>query len=209
MISIERFQNLYQASLIEASTPAETFDKEVAMVAALTGKPESVIDKWSGAKYRRKARKVKKVFELFAEQLTHGKPKKYVWANGRLYRLSHDIQNDKAGQYVETATFGTDVIMNLHKIMATMATPISWLGKPLKRKHEDIANDFLKADFVIPYHAAVFFCAVFIHSIKDTRPYILNQLKDRKEAEKLLDSLSDTLDGFITAKWYRSTKISA
>jgi len=64
--------------------------------------------------------------------------------NGTWYWINYDIAKLDAGRYVETATFGVDLLDNLHKLMATMVVPMKWtwdelgnLGVEAKQKRID------------------------------------------------------------------------
>jgi len=78
-----------------------------------------------------------------------------MFANGRIYKLNYDLQ--RASKYVEGITFAKDVINDIHKLMATIAEPVTWYGKKYERSHEQIAEDMEHANFEAAYNAAVFF----------------------------------------------------
>jgi hypothetical protein len=135
-----------------------------------------------------------------------------VMVKGRLYRIHYDVRKfpNNAGKYVEALTFGKDTIKNLHLLMATMAEPINWRGKPYKREHEDIANDMENINFEVAYHASVFFYTLYKVSMRVTQPYLIQELKKKGvEAETSahwLNSLSQILDGFPMPVWSQNLR---
>jgi len=143
------------------------------------------------------------------------KPKQIVKVNGNWYFLNYEITKKPmtAGRYVETATFSSDIIGNLHKIIATMANPMEWTWKGLRIKkydaldHERISNDMLQMDFSVAYHSALFFYAVFSKSMKASSNYFQSLVENKTETKNLMTDLSNLMDGFITVNWYKNLKI--
>lgn len=213
-LTIEKFQQLYAISIQDL----DDLEKSSRLVQCLTGKSSAEIDAMSIVKYNAICRKVTKVFDLKAMRMDIGKPKDLIRVNGRYYRLILSVHNPfNAGKYVEIATFSNDVIGNLHKIMASIAIPMKWSWKkmgfvPIKSKHEDIANNFLDADFSAAYHAAVFFYAVLKNSIQAMKPYLITEMMDKgltmQEAKTALMASLEVLDGFTQPKWLRTLKIA-
>ena len=157
-INVETFQKLYAVSLMDT----DEVEKSAQYVQILTGKTDEQVNRMKVAKFNKLCGRINKAFEMVGKNLQSGKPKSYVWANGRLYKLNYDIK--LAGKYVETATFATDTIGNLHLLMATIAEPVrlTWRGlKVGKREHHEIAHDMLKLDMGHAYQSAVFFLSSF------------------------------------------------
>src|SRR5690606_29522185 len=118
-----------------------------------------------------------------------------------------------AGKYVEVITFGKEVIPNLHRIMASIVTPVKWrLGKliPYELDHWEIARDMERMSFEAAYHAAVFFYTHYSVSMKIIQPFLIKELMKkgvpREKAEEVLSSSSSILDGFTTPKWSQNLK---
>lgn len=207
-VSIKKFQELYSI----AQSDTDELTKSSLLIQNLTGKTEAELDKMNIVKYGRLCKRVNDLFERYAKDLDGKKPKQYVKVNGQWYFLNYDLEKQNAGKYVEVATFGSDLIGNLHKIMATMATPMVWTWKGLKlyegeTNHNKIANDMLELDFEVAYHAAVFFCAVLRISMLNLNIYF-TQMENPKAVE-LGENLAKILDGYTMPKWYRNLKISA
>jgi hypothetical protein len=118
-----------------------------------------------------------------------------------------------AGRYVEIATYSEDIIGNLHKIMATMSTPMKLTWKGLvkidddKVIHSDVANDMLKMDFGDAYHSGVFFYAVFTKSIQNLSTYFKSITTEQMQVEQVLKNLQEVSDGYTMARWYQNLKI--
>lgn len=208
-VSIATFQNLYKISMYNANE----IDRASLLVQALTGKSEHEINRMNIKKFNKLCNNINEKFELLNKKMNESKPKQIVKANGRYYWLNYDLSKkpNNAAKYVEVATFSDDIIGNLHKIMATMATPLklSWKGMvKVEREHEDIANDMLHLDFNVAYHAAVFFWAVFSKSITSMKDYLENQTVKKKELTDILKRFQEHSDGFTNAKWYQNLKVS-
>jgi hypothetical protein len=201
-INVETFQKLYAVSLMDT----DEVEKSAQYVQILTGKTDDEVNRMKVRKFNKMLNRIRKSFELVGTNLTNGKPKNYVWANGRLYKLNYDIK--LAGKYVETATFATDTIGNLHLLMATIAEPVrlTWRGlKVGKREHHEIAHDMLKLDMGHAYQAAVFFYLVFRESLAASMTYFG---EGETEATELVRNFIKSLDGFTTPNWLANLKTS-
>jgi len=199
-INVETFQKLYVVSLMET----DEVEKSAQYVQILTGKTDEQVNRMKVRKFNKLCSKINKAFELVGKNLQGGQPKNYVWANGRIYKLVYDIRT--AGKYVETATFATDVIGNLHLIMATIAQPVklTWKGFKIgKREHHEIANDMLKLDMAHAYQAAVFFYLVFRESLVSSMTYFE---ETETEAKEKVVTFIKSLDGFTMPNWSANLK---
>ena len=211
-LTIEKFQELYQVSLLEM----EELDKSVLLVQILTGKSQDEVEAMPLAKFNKLCLTITKAFESLTKRMDNDKPQQIVKANGRWYFLNYDISKKPmtAGRYVETATFSSDIIGNLHKIMATMANPMEWTWKGLRMKkydaleHERISQDMLKMDFSVAYHSALFFYAVFSKSMIASSSYFQSLVENKELMNQTLVDLNKVMDGSITANWYKNLKIS-
>jgi len=207
-MTILQFQQLY--FITQSKEP--DFDKSVKMVGAVTGMTPDEVDKLSISKFNKLCAKIQKHLDVLGKNMMKGKPKSLIMVKGRIYRLYYrvDKQPVNAGKYVEAITFGKDIIPNLHKIMASIAVPVSWRGKPYERDHEDIANDFENMNFEAAYHAAVFFYTHYLVSMKLIQPYLIKDLvskgADREQAMEILNSSLQILDGFTMPNWSQNLK---
>jgi hypothetical protein len=206
-VTISKFQELYKISLMDINEA----EKSALLVQEFTGMSEEQVNKMPLKKFNKLCAKINKNFEQYGKELDDKKPQKYVWVKNRLYLLEYDLAKPpmNAGRYVELATYSDDIIGNLHKIMATMCTPLKFTFKGLKRKekiHSKVADDMLDIDFEVAYHSAVFFYAVFSKSIQASATYFKTIATDTAKVEEVMKNLAEFTDGFITAKWYRNLK---
>jgi hypothetical protein len=206
-VTISKFQELYKISLMDINEA----EKSALLVQEFTGLNEAQVNKMPLKKFNTLCAKINKKFEAYGVELDNKKPQKYVAVKGRLYLLEYDLAKPpmNAGRYVELATYSEDVIGNLHKIMATMCTPLKFTIKGLKRKeknHRQVAEDMLDIDFEVAYHACVFFYAVFSKSIQASASYFKTIAPETAKVDEVMRNLAEFTDGFITAKWYRNLK---
>lgn len=209
-VTIEKFQKLYAISQMDL----DEITRATLLVQSFTGLSEEQIDKLTPAKFNALCLKITNAFKQMEVANYLDKPKNYVKANGTWYFLNYDIAKPpmNAGRYVEVATFGNDVIGNLHLIMSTMASPLKLCWKGYKKvenvDHEKVANDMLKLDFSVAYHSAVFFYAVFSKSIQNLSNYFQNMTTNKEQVKEVIANFTKHSDGFITAKWYQNLKVS-
>jgi len=206
-VTISKFQELYKISLMDINE----VEKSALLVQEFTGLTETQVNKMPLKKFNSLCAQINKKFEQYGVELDEKKPQKYVAVKGRLYLLEYDLAKPpmNSGRYVELATYSDDIIGNLHKIMATMCTPLKFTLKGLKRKeknHRQVAEDMLDIDFSVAYHSAVFFYAVFSKSITASATYFKTIASETTKVEQVLTNLAEFTDGFITAKWYRNLK---
>jgi hypothetical protein len=152
---------------------------------------------------------VHRQFKIFEKDLLKGKPKKIVRVGKRFYKINYDVTKCKSSTYVEVSTFSTDIIQNLHKIMASIVTPVKFKwGKWVE--HEELASDLEQMDFEVAYHAAVFFYTLFNASMQVIQPYLVNEMIKKgiakEKAEKILMNSQSILDGFIMPRWSQTSR---
>lgn len=211
-MNVQQFQEIYKISNYGLNDE----DKATCYVKAMTGYDSEQINAMSLKKFNKVCFKVTKAFSIKMQLIDNGKPQKFCIANGNLYRFNYDLKRPpfSAGNYIDVATFSSDLIGNLHLILASMATPYKWLRpkKPQAWQHELIAEDMKHLDFSAAYHAAVFFYAVFTESIKALHPFLamemIAKMIPEKEANQILLDLHQTLGGFTMPKWYQNLKLS-
>lgn len=209
-VTISKFQELYKISLMDI----DEAEKSSLLVQEFTGMSEEKINKMPLKKFNSLCKTINEKFEKYGKELDDKKPQKYIAIKGRLYLLEYDLAKPpmNAGRYVELATYSDDIIGNLHKIMATMCTPLKFTFKGLKRKeknHRLVAEDMLDIDFEVAYHSAVFFYAVFSKSIQASASYFKTIATETAKVDEVMKNLAEFTDGFITAKWYQNLKVLA
>lgn len=206
-MTVKQVQELYYI----ATSQDDDLDKSIKMVAAYTGRTPAQVEAMGINRFNRLCKTISLTFELIGRQQFKGKPRKYIYRAGRLYRLNYDVKQLAAGQYVEGLTFGKDVINNLHKLLATMAQPINWRGKVYELDHETKARDMEGVDFGVAYHAAVFFFLYYEASMKATQPYLIRKAVKggmrQEEAEQSLTALWTLLAGLPMPKWSQDARV--
>jgi hypothetical protein len=204
-MTIKQFQELYYV----ATTEDKDLDKSIKMVGIVTGKTPEQVEKMSMRKFNILCGAVHNHFKIFEKDLLKGKPKKIVRVGKRFYRINYDVTKCKSSTYVEVSTFSTDIIQNLHKIMASIVTPVKFKwGKWVE--HEELASDLEQMDFEVAYHAAVFFYTLFNVSMQVIQPYLINEMMKKgiakEQATEMLTNSQNILDGFIMPKWSLTSK---
>lgn len=204
-MTIKQFQELYYV----ATSEDMDFDKSIKMVGIVTGKTPEQVEKMSMRKFNILCGAIHNHFKIFEKDLLKGKPKKIVRVGKRFYKINYDVTKCKANTYVEVSTFSTDIIQNLHKIMASICTPVrfKW-GKWIE--HEELASDLEQMDFEVAYHAAVFFYTLFNVSMQVIQPYLISEMIakgiKKEEAMEMLTTSQSILDGFTMPKWSLTSK---
>lgn len=203
-MKVKQFQELYFISKGEDID----FDKSIKMVGVLTGKTPDKVEAMKMKAFNSECAKIVKAFKVFDKQLIKGKLSKYLFVNGRIYKLNYDLQ--KASKYVEGITFAKDIINDIHKLLATIAEPINWRGKVYYREHADIAKDMENVDFEAAYQAAVFFYLQYQILMQVIQPYLVEQAikkgMQRETVTQVLVNSNSLLDGFTMPKWLQSLK---
>jgi hypothetical protein len=204
-MTIKQFQELYYV----ATSEDMDLDKSIKMVGIVTGKTPEQVEKMSMRKFNILCGAVHNHFKIFEKDLLKGKPKKIVRVGKRFYRINYDVTKCKSSTYVEVSTFSTDIIQNLHKIMASIVTPVKFKwGKWVE--HEELASDLEQMDFEVAYHAAVFFYTLFNVSMQVIQPYLINEMMKKgiakEQATEMLTNSQNILDGFIMPKWSLTSK---
>lgn len=206
-MTIKQFQELYYV----ATSKDLDFDKSIKMVGIVTKKTPEQVELMSMRKFNYLCNKVHNEFKIFEKDLLKRKPKKIVRVGKQFYRINYDVAKAKASTYVEVSTFSTDIIQNLHKIMASIVTPIKlkW-GKWVEIEHEDLAKEMEKMSFEAAYQAAVFFYTLFNVSMTIIQPYLIDEIMkkgvSKEKATEILTSSQNILDGFIMPKWSQTSK---
>ena len=204
-MTIKQFQELYYV----ATSDDMDFDKSIKMVGIVTGKTPEQVERMSMIKFNFLCGMVHRQFKIFEKDLMKGKPKKIFRVGKRFYKINYDVTKCKSSTYVEVSTFSTDIIQNLHKIMASIVTPVKFKwGRWVE--HEELASDLEQMDFEVAYHAAVFFYTLFNVSMRVIQPYLVSEMTKKgiakEKAEEILMTSQNILDGFIMPKWSQTSK---
>lgn len=178
-------------------------DKAVKTLAILTNRTESQIDSLSISELNKEL----KAIDWISKTDANPKPVDFIKVNGKKYRCIYDVRQIPFARYIESKFFSEDVVLNLHKIAASMVRPmkLTWRGWKVAKydasKHEDYAQDLLGAPFEAVYGSVVFFCQVFSDSIKSSKDFMKADLMKNgmteEEAEMTMEVLCAAMDGFI------------
>lgn len=204
-MTVKQFQELYFIAQQKANDPLTALENETKMIAVIKGITVEQVDKMKMSQFNRIRKRITANFELLNKKFIEGRPRKLVYANGRIYRIDYDIKKLHAAKFVESLTYGNKTVDNLHKILATIAEPVNIFGKPYKRSHEERATDMEQMNFEHAYHAAVFFYTLYRVSLSASLPYLTRKAKD-KNAAPLLSTLLNILDGYQMPKWSLNLK---
>lgn len=187
-------------------------DKAVKTLAILTNRTESQIDSLSISELNKELKQI----DWISKQEAKPKPVDFIKVNGKRYRCIYDVRQIPFARYIESKFFSEDVVLNLHKIMASMVRPmkLTWRGWKVAKfdasKHEDYAQDLLSAPFESVYGSVVFFCQVFSDSIKSSKDFMILDLQKngmtQEEAEMTMEVLCGAMDGFIRLQSLRNMK---
>jgi hypothetical protein len=211
-MKIKQFQELYFIS----QSQTVDFDKSIKMVGAITGRTPDQVDKMPMRKFTNLCKRINLQFQIFGKDLMKQQPRKFVFVKGRLYRLEYELNRINAGKYVEALAFSKDVINNLHKLMATIATPVKLKGfklVPYEREHSKIAADFEHLNFATAYHSAVFFYTFYKTSMEIIQPYLVKEAvkkgANKEQTEQTLQDFLTISDGFLMPKWSQNLRAYA
>lgn len=187
-------------------------DKAVKTLAILTNRTESQIDSLSIGELNKELKNI----SWIGKEEAKPKPVDFIKVNGKRYCCIYDVRQIPFARYIESKFFSDDVVLNLHKIMASMVRPMkrTWRGWKVAKydasKHEDYAQDLLSAPFEAVYGSVVFFCQVFSDSIKSSKDFmILDLMKNgmtQEEAEMMMGVLCEAMAGFIRLQSLQNMK---
>jgi hypothetical protein len=211
IITIKKYQELHEISQIETSEEQKA-SLLIQTMLEMDGDGVKELPEW---KYKRICKQINDVFAKFTEDMQVVKPKKYVRIGWKLYRFNYDLAKlpMNTGRYVETATFVSDITNNLHKLLATMATPMrfTWFGLRPKNmnwiNHESIANDMLRLNFNTGYQSCVFFCKVLNESMNNSNTYFQTISEDRMMVQHCKINLQKISVGCTMLSFFRNLKV--
>lgn len=201
-LTIKQFQQINHINKLEVNDN----DKSILFIKLITEKTDEQIEKMSMNKFNRLCFKILKSFNDIHSNLNKAKHKKIIRIKNRFYWINYDISKLDAGRYVETATFGVDLLDNLHKLMATMVVPMKWSWKGLKHieydamKHEQIAEDMLQADFKNSYYSCVSFLSSFKNLNSRYEVLFGSKDEDSDESEVSVDEFQKSFGWIYNAK---------
>lgn len=210
IITIEKFQQLFNI----ANSNMDEVDKSIAFIQIISGKSQADIEKMSIDKFNRVCKMANAIIDESLQKSMDKKPSQYFWVGMRPFFINYDISKLPAGKYIEISHYGSDIIGNLHKIMASLVYEVQLTWKGFKvmpydaSRHQEISELMLKANFKHCYDISVFFYLVFKNSILNLRDYLEQKSQNPELVEKALTGFKEITDGFRMPKWYQNSKIS-
>lgn len=200
------------ANVIAKTKDENGLDISIKVLGILTNRTESQIDSLTLEELRAGLNGIKFINELQPE----AKPLKFIDVKGKRYKCIYDIKKLPYSRYIETKHFGNEVLLNLHKIGASMVMPMKktlfgWkIDKYDASRHEEYANDLLEAKYESLYGSVVFFCQVYTHLISNLSDYLILRMEktgmSKNQAEEAMESLCSVLDGFTKLPSLLNTK---
>lgn len=208
-LKVKKFQEIYEISKLEI----DDIDKSILLVACITNQSKEQVENMKLSKFNTLSNLINNSINISTLINDDLKPKKYIFHKRKIYRLNYDLAKTpmNTGRYVEIATYSDDLIANIHKIMATMVTPmkLTWKGLiPINKdkNHKKISEDMLDLRFDIAYQSSVFFCVVFMISIQNSSIYF-KSISDKEQVQNLMKNLIGHLGGYSTQRWFQNLKI--
>ena len=109
------------------------------------------------------------------------KKKSVFYHKGKFYRLFTDATQIEANHFIMLQNF-TDIVPNLHKIMAILSQRVNIFGKPKKTKNialefEQKCNDFLELDFDFANNYSIFFLNLYPELLNATLSYLKEKIQ--------------------------------
>ena len=152
-------------------------------------------------------------YAYLLQPIPDGKPANTFRVGNAKYGVIYDVSNINYGQYNEVVQFasGNKVIPNLHKLMATICVPMKrnmfglWVVDRDKKTHNVIADEMLKAPFLVCYQAAVFFYQVFKGFLQVMKePFLIQIMKiqkvNKEQAQEIYQHLMNSMGGYTMLK---------
>src|SRR5688572_14215619 len=174
-LTVGQFLDLYRLSI----TPdLEDMTRLERAVAILYDKTEREVEEMTMGEFTSLSQKA----AGFITDKIPGKPVKTIQIGRQRYRIIYDPTKLKHRQYVELVHFGEKPVENMHLIMASIVQPVTWYGRRLPNNADDhpaLASAMLQARVVDVYHAAVFFCKLYVNLIKAIRASLVLEMTQK------------------------------
>jgi hypothetical protein len=205
-LTVGQYQQLYD---IHSGNDSE-LDKIIQSVCVLTGLSERGVEELPLPKFNQISAELSRIFSKDIK----GEPKTFISIAGDRYGIIYQPSTLSAGQYVEIQTWmQTNVIANIHKIMASIVYQVK--GKGIFRKrlkynpdnHNEISTAILSCRFVDVYYSCVFFLNLWNDSIKALEGYLKKEAKLKGvDPTRIQDILKDISDGSIMPNGLQTLK---
>jgi hypothetical protein len=205
-LTVEQYQQLYP--IVQNDNG---LDMLVEVISILEG---MAIDEIDSKPYKWLLDKEKE-YEFLSDLNFDKTAKSFIDVNGKRYMFCHEIENMPAARYIESKVMSSNIAENLHKLIASCVYPMKkglfgWKVQPYNVKdHAVYAEDMKKANFVDVYNNVVFFYHVLNDWIQSSQASMMKELEGKmtmEDSQRLVQILSEIMDGFTPSKGLQSTK---
>jgi hypothetical protein len=204
-ITVEQYQRI---APIMAEKGLNGLERETKIIALLSGMTE---DEFDAVPYEHYTELRKEYKFLHETEVMPGNAVRVINANGKRYRVQHDLRKVPISRYVEVKHYSAEQFVgNLHLIIASIIKPEK--GEYNVKEHEQYAEDFKKAKFIDCYHTGVFFWELFNRTIISIPDYLESRLiaegqMTPSQAKESVRDLCTALAGYITSNKLQTLKI--
>lgn len=206
-ITVGQFQDIHKLSL----STMDEFDKIEMLISIIFNKTDEQVGNMTRGQFNDHA---KQCAFLLTDEVP-GKPVRFINIGVKKYGIIYNPARLRHRQYVEILSYADSPIENMHKIMASLVQRIRfgfWRMNKVEN-HSVVAKDMLRARVVDVYHSAVFFCKLYINSIRVIRPYLEAELMEKgateEQAQILVTSSINVMAGFIQQEKWQQMNVSA
>lgn len=199
-ITVGQFIELNQLS---DNKELDDFDKAEYAIAIIYGIARQQVQSMQLKEFNALAKSCKNLMDSKIE----GNPKKIIKGTNHKYFIEYDPHKLTQRQFVEIQFFSSNMMDNIHLILASIVNKIGKFGKKLQNKsedHSDIANDLLGVPISDIYNSCVFFCKLYLNSLVHIRGYLIHKMMKegatKEQAQALINSSINVTAGSITPK---------
>lgn len=184
-LTIKKFLNCKRISEMEA----DQIDRNVRLLAEITGKEVDEVESMPINELKEQLKKLGAVETLAPE----AKVKMKFKIKGKRFTCIWQSQYLTAAQYIDVCHFTknqSDIIYNIHNILAAICVQRTWYGKQLKydgAKHKEIADLFYNHMTIEQaYPIMLFFCKYLEELETNIATYLLEEANNlTKEAQQI------------------------
>lgn len=192
-LTIKQFLSCKRISELES----DPIDKNVRLLAEITGKEVDDIESLPIGELKEQLKKLGAIETLVPET----KIKMKFKVKGQRFTCIWEQQKLTAAQYIDVCHFTknqSDIIYNIHNILAAICVKRTWYGKQLKYdggQHKEIADLFYNHMTIEQaYPIMLFFCKFYEELETNIATYLLEEaMMLKKEAEVIFGKSTDGL----------------
>lgn len=200
-ITVGQFQDIYKILSQPADTESDLTEREIQLIAAISGKTDTEINNMRVTDMRALSAKLTWVLDIDSMEKKPLKP--FLILNGKRYEVLYNIDKITGGQFIDLTRFTrnpADNMANLHNIIACLCLPTqkTWVGRRTLPYNGDLHPAIAKAiqDSVMiadVYPMALFFSKLLSVSYQITANSSMSAIKklEKRLKQKLTRSKSD------------------